>query len=674
MGGVLSYDLNGGSGSVTSAGYVNQGTYILLPANPTHSNGYSFIGWNDQQSPNRIYTANFNFPYIIGITLKAVWINNSNFAIPSGTPIKFSQIQKVFGGTNPIKISEYYNNGNAGYVGGIANIPSIPNSINISVFYKKIGLPVIKSAGVSQSLISLDTGANYYIFTSTTGENSIIFNQNTVCEILIVGGGGGGAHSIFGGGGGGGGGGYVNYINYYFFNPGKYIITVGSGGIKGELFINGSTGGTSSITSNNINISAPGGTGGIADNSLKGGNSGIIINNINTTLFNGGTGYYTTTTGIFSGGGGAGAGGIGYNASSSAPGVNGVGYLSSIININTYYASGGAGGYNGANRLYNTNNQIGGGGNGGNNSTTLQADNGNNGCVIIKFKKYTNFTNMTFTPAGATGNTGPELNTLISNYSGIYPLYTSWISEDLSYFKSINGKQILLIQKTGTYKITAVGAGAVSGKKGYGHYITCKLTSNEYLTLIVGQKGTNGHGGGGSFVFISLDITNLNNLLICAGGAGGNGYNGSMYATIGYNGGNGTGSGGTGGAPNNNGNKGNDGVFGPGYGFNYGGTCGSSWINAGLFGSSIGSFGGGGIQYQPTQSQYGTYFGKPGGGGGGGYNGGGGGGGGGDGDLTTTSGGGGGGGGGGGSFPTSGTIEVTTTAEADGYISIEFLS
>jgi hypothetical protein len=44
--------------------------------------------------------------------------------INSNGPIKFSDIQNEFGGSNPIKLSEYYNNSLTGYISNINNIPS----------------------------------------------------------------------------------------------------------------------------------------------------------------------------------------------------------------------------------------------------------------------------------------------------------------------------------------------------------------------------------------------------------------------------------------------------------------------------------------------------------------------------------------------------------------------
>jgi hypothetical protein len=83
------------------------------------------------------------------------------------------------------------------------------------------------------------------------------------------------------------------------------------------------------------------------------------------------------------------------------------------------------------------------------------------------------------------------------------------------------------------------------------------LTLGQTLTLIVGQKGLNGNGGGGSFVFNTKIINTVSNLLICAGGAGANGSSGNVNASNGNGGGSGGGCyGGSGGGGYNGGGGG----------------------------------------------------------------------------------------------------------------------
>jgi len=633
-------------------------------------------------------------------------------------PISFTDIKNAFTGTISIRLSHYYNNYSTGYVKNNSSIPS-SGAIKMSNFYRQsrqLKLPVIiDNSNYVFNFINISNTNYYYckiIPTSNYTNNiNVIFSNSLTGKILLVGGGGGGGGSYYisaneNYGGGGGGGGSIYYNNsYIFLENTTYTIIIGAEGIGGLAgnstsllrlstssdISDGTNGGTTSMTTPGVStINATGGIGGkgvakssiyVSDISGDGGNTSsiIIINNSTTSsTYSGQSGKIAFTIG--SGGGGAGGGGPGGDSTTAAgnnSGIGGIGYSNDITGTSTFYSYGGQGTSSLSTQIVNIRSyplsNYGNAGNAGNSSSSsTKGQSGTFGVAIIAFTfTLYSFTNMTFTPANAVGNTGPTLNNLIINYNTNYPSYL-WINHS-NYFNSNNGIQLWTVPANGTYKITVAGAGAMNGKKGYAHYITTILTINQQLTLIVGQKGTNGHGGGGSFVFKGTDITSFNNLLICAGGAGGDGDDGSMYATSGYNGGYGAVGGGTGGAPNNNGNNGNYEALGPDSVINYGGKCGSSWINAGLFGSSIGSFGGGGIQYQPWTN--GTYYGKPGKGGGGGYNGGGGGGGGGDGYFifSSTPGGAGGGGGGGGSYPTSGTIQVSTVVEANGYITIELL-
>jgi hypothetical protein len=56
--------------------------------------------------------------------------------IPSGA-VKFSDLQSVLGGTNPIKFSEYYANATEGYATGVSGIPNKNALIRMSVFRGK---------------------------------------------------------------------------------------------------------------------------------------------------------------------------------------------------------------------------------------------------------------------------------------------------------------------------------------------------------------------------------------------------------------------------------------------------------------------------------------------------------------------------------------------------------
>jgi hypothetical protein len=85
---------------------------------------------------------------------------------------------------------------------------------------------------------------------TTVGSHTFSVQQNTECDILLVGGGGGGGSIWVGGGGGGGD--VIEKFNY-ILNPGTYTVTVGDGGnpVNSKL-VPSLNGGTSSITSSNI--------------------------------------------------------------------------------------------------------------------------------------------------------------------------------------------------------------------------------------------------------------------------------------------------------------------------------------------------------------------------------------------------------------------------------------
>jgi hypothetical protein len=256
----------------------------------------------------------------------------------------------------------------------------------------------------------------------------------------------------------------------------------------------------------------------------------------------------------------------------------------------------------------------------------------------------------TFTPAGATGNTGPTQAQVNAAYAGT-PLANQVTI-------TTQGIQEWTVPTTGTYTITAAGAkggnanNAVGGS-GRSITITTNLTQGHVLRVLVGQEGGNlafttgwaGGGGGGSFVVNQT----TNQLILAAGGGGGaaqgsasypytlNGGNANAYNVVngsnginsagswcsvgngGSNGAGGTGGGGAGGAGwNSNGTVGSYGGGG-GQMFNSGGLGGVNQTYCGAWTSSTnGGFGGGGgagmcTNYEAT------------GGGGGGYSGGGGG-------------------------------------------------
>jgi hypothetical protein len=157
-----------------------------------------------------------------------------------------------------------------------------------------------------------------YYGTGNTGDYTISFAQDTLCDILIVGGGGAGGTYIGGGGGGGG----VLYIQSANVPSGTYNIQVGKGGV-------GVTGNLSSTTLQNGSSSKAFGI------EVFGGGYG-----------GGGSWGATNTTGQNGANGGSGGGG----GSASTGKVSGIGgsviqpsFTNSVIQSNNYFYYGGNG-------------------------------------------------------------------------------------------------------------------------------------------------------------------------------------------------------------------------------------------------------------------------------------------------------------------------------------------
>lgn len=79
------------------------------------------------------FVIKIEFLYVIRlINVHRVWMST----IPSGA-VKFSDLQSVLGGSNPIKFSEYYANATEGYSSGVSDIPNKNSAIKMSVFRGK---------------------------------------------------------------------------------------------------------------------------------------------------------------------------------------------------------------------------------------------------------------------------------------------------------------------------------------------------------------------------------------------------------------------------------------------------------------------------------------------------------------------------------------------------------
>jgi hypothetical protein len=203
---------------------------------------------------------------------------------------------------------------------------------------------LITNENINININRIDTNYVYYKFihdqlTNDYTEYTLTFNQNTICDILIIGGGGGGGGGSVsdndGNGGGGGAGGLVFLPNHLL--NGSYKIKVGKGGIGTNGI--GDNGITSSIEKNSNgvegidNFYALGGGGGgngitsagYSGNGSSGGSGGGGGGNSESSggqssqnLYNGkgfgnNGGNSTTSAGDQSAGGG-GAGGEGQNS------------------------------------------------------------------------------------------------------------------------------------------------------------------------------------------------------------------------------------------------------------------------------------------------------------------------------------------------------------------------
>lgn len=277
----------------------------------------------------------------------------------------------------------------------------------------------------------------------------LILNNDTMCDVLIVGGGGGGGQY-----GGGGGGGDVIYKENIILNSGSYKIKVGKGGLGGGSegrYIPALSGNSSSLELNssslelneNFNIIAGGGGGGhsyfvsanvpeiytykingISYYSQGGGGGGApapiqyttsygsFLGNISNYSGDGGSGNFIYGSG---GGGGSHGNGASYRRDTiytyvSYSGNGGRGTFIDITGENTGYGGGGGGGFwnsygnygvgydgggDGGNYTHtypkNGVNGKGGGGGGGGNFPAHNGANGGAGIVIIKIKYIYNY-------------------------------------------------------------------------------------------------------------------------------------------------------------------------------------------------------------------------------------------------------------------------------------------
>jgi len=294
-----------------------------------------------------------------------------------------------------------------------------------------------------------DINNNIIIFNSTTKANSINFNIDTICDILVVGGGGGGGGAN---GGGGGGGSVINKT--ITFKKGIYIIEIGSGGTGGQYAdqnniygSSGLNGKTSHIYGNGIDIYAAGGGGGgsgfINDTAQNGSEAGSLHYNNYSSGGGGGSGKFNNNSfrGIslnnFSGNGANGtsltSGGGGGAVGNASGGNGGSGYVipnnSTKFNNITRFAGGGAGSSGVAvdgGGDFNINGTLGGGGGGG---SSNGANGGDGVIMIIFYNKIYSGTNLSIPSSGTLTKT---LSSTITSSAIIPNSASSTLTQDAS--------------------------------------------------------------------------------------------------------------------------------------------------------------------------------------------------------------------------------------------------
>lgn len=345
-----------------------------------------------------------NFPeltssstYSYSIWVKRNTIDNTDFIFSQGVSSNFNEIGLLIDSNNKINFYVYGNDDilttetftdTSRYIHIVAIIDNNNTSLYINgEFYSTMpvsaniseGILYIGSRGSIRSRLSIDefriynrplnscdVYGLYKDLSQKYGQSQyeLTFNEDTECDILIVGGGGSGA-SV----GGGGGSGDVVYYSNVNFTSGSYIIKVGGGGIgnnRGDLAQGGGYNGNNSIIEGNglkIISAGGGGGGGIVNSPALDGTLVSYINPISGNIeYSSGAGggniqdYLNASGNNFSGDGGSNggsseAGGGGGGKASDAPektandvgGLGGSGTINNITGIQYKYSQGGSG-------------------------------------------------------------------------------------------------------------------------------------------------------------------------------------------------------------------------------------------------------------------------------------------------------------------------------------------
>jgi hypothetical protein len=125
-------------------------------------------------------------------------------SFPGSGTVRFSDLQSVFGGVNPIAMSEYYADSPFGYTSGVGGIVNIGNPLKLSDFYGKSPLAPSPVLFYDPSNVSSYSGSGTTLYnvgtdgaaTGTTGTmTNVSFDSTTANGVLDF---NGGAYITFG--------------------------------------------------------------------------------------------------------------------------------------------------------------------------------------------------------------------------------------------------------------------------------------------------------------------------------------------------------------------------------------------------------------------------------------------------------------------------------------------
>ena len=353
-----------------------------------------------------------------GASATANTFSNIEAYIPNYTSSNYKSVSiDAVGETNGTTIYSQLTAGLWSSTAAVTSVEIVPTGSFVQ--YSTFSLYGVADVNTTPVLAPLATGGNIVANDGTYWYHAFLssgtFTPQTAltCDALVVAGGGGGGTST--GGGGGGAGGLLAFTSQSLTNQ-NYAVTVGAGG-SGGASVDGTNGSDSQFNSLTLVKGGGGGAGaaqtspraGLTGGSGGGGSSGNTGNNPgaggSATSEQGNAGGASTNS---SGGGGGGAGQVGASGSTGLGG-NGINTYSSWASatstgVSGYYAGGGGGswypggtgrsggsGGGGTGGNYQGNTQTagtrgtGGGGGAGGGTSTINAQPGGSGIVIIRY-------------------------------------------------------------------------------------------------------------------------------------------------------------------------------------------------------------------------------------------------------------------------------------------------